>query len=141
VLGVEARVDNAGVTLSWQRRARSGYVVVVRHRGAQGHGVVSGGEWRATATRRPAVHRLPLHDRQLRRLGVAAHGEPRPRRSPARTPPRDRPASIMRRTESPAREATGRRSSSLTDSDLRAARRQADVYGAIPMLLPSLAAW
>ena len=40
VLGVEARVDNSGVTLSWQRPARSGQVVVVRQRGAQGHGGV-----------------------------------------------------------------------------------------------------
>ena len=40
VLGVETRVDNAGVTLSWQRPARSGQVVVVRQRGAQGHGGV-----------------------------------------------------------------------------------------------------
>jgi hypothetical protein len=40
VLGVEARVDNSGVTLSWQRPARSSQVVVVRRRGAQGHGGV-----------------------------------------------------------------------------------------------------
>jgi hypothetical protein len=40
VLGVEARVDNSGVTLSWQRPARSGQVVVVRQRGAKGHGGV-----------------------------------------------------------------------------------------------------
>ena len=40
VLGVEARVDSSGVTLSWRRPARSGQVVVVRQRGAQGHGGV-----------------------------------------------------------------------------------------------------
>jgi hypothetical protein len=34
VLGVEAQVDDAGVTLSWQRPERSGHVVVLRRRGA-----------------------------------------------------------------------------------------------------------
>jgi hypothetical protein len=34
VLGVEARVDDDGVTLSWQRPERSGHVVVLRRRGA-----------------------------------------------------------------------------------------------------------
>src|SRR5262245_4692818 len=33
VLGVEARVDDAGVTLLWRRPAGSGHVVVVRRRG------------------------------------------------------------------------------------------------------------
>ena len=40
VLGVEAQVDDAGVTLSWQRPASSGHVVVLRRRGAAHGGVV-----------------------------------------------------------------------------------------------------
>jgi hypothetical protein len=40
VLGVETRVDDGGVTLSWRRPVRSGRVVVVRQRGARGHGSV-----------------------------------------------------------------------------------------------------
>jgi hypothetical protein len=40
VLGLEACVGNSGLTLSWQRPARSNQVVVVRRRGAQGHGGV-----------------------------------------------------------------------------------------------------
>jgi hypothetical protein len=37
VLGVEARVEEAGVTLAWSRPAGSSRVVVTRTRGAQGH--------------------------------------------------------------------------------------------------------
>jgi hypothetical protein len=40
VLGVEAQVDAAGVTLSWQRPASSGHVVIRRGRGAAHGGVV-----------------------------------------------------------------------------------------------------
>jgi hypothetical protein len=40
VLGVEARVDDAGVTLSWRRPVRSGHVVVIRRRGRAHGGVV-----------------------------------------------------------------------------------------------------
>jgi hypothetical protein len=43
VLGVEAQVDDAGVTLSWRRPASSGHVLVRRARGAHG-GVVYEGE-------------------------------------------------------------------------------------------------
>jgi len=44
VLGVEARVDDAGVTLSWQRPAGSGHVVIRRERGAAHGGVVYQGK-------------------------------------------------------------------------------------------------
>jgi hypothetical protein len=42
VLGVEAQVDDAGVTLSWQRPASSGQVVILRRRGAHGGVVYEG---------------------------------------------------------------------------------------------------
>jgi hypothetical protein len=44
VLGVEAQVDEAGVTLSWQRPASSGNVVILRRRGAAHGGVVYEGK-------------------------------------------------------------------------------------------------
>lgn len=43
VLGVEAQVDDAGVTLSWQRPTTSGRVVILRRRGAAHGGVVYAG--------------------------------------------------------------------------------------------------
>ena len=42
MLGVEAQVDDAGVTLSWQRPASSGHVVVLRRPGANGGVVYEG---------------------------------------------------------------------------------------------------
>jgi hypothetical protein len=42
VLGVEAQVDDAGVTLSWQRPPSSGHVVVLRRRGSHGGVVYEG---------------------------------------------------------------------------------------------------
>ena len=42
VLGVEAQVDDSGVTLSWQRPASSGHVVVLRRPGAKGGVVYEG---------------------------------------------------------------------------------------------------
>ena len=45
MLGVESQVDDAGVTLSWQRPTSSGHVVIVRRGGAH-RGVVY--EGRAT---------------------------------------------------------------------------------------------
>jgi len=44
VLGVEAQVDDAGVTLSWQRPASSGQVVILRRSGAAHGGVVYEGK-------------------------------------------------------------------------------------------------
>ena len=44
VLGVEAQVDDAGVTLSWRRPASSGHVVIRRGRGAAHGGVVYQGK-------------------------------------------------------------------------------------------------
>src|SRR5262245_23169124 len=44
VLGVEAQVDDGGVTLSWRRPASSGHVVVLRRRGAAHGGVVYEGK-------------------------------------------------------------------------------------------------
>ena len=73
VLGVEARVDNSGVTLSWQRPARSGQVVVVRQRGAQGHdGVVFRGRvasYRDSEVRPCTAYRYTIvnYDRRGRR--------------------------------------------------------------------------
>jgi len=44
VLGVEAQVDDAGVTLSWQRPASSGQVVILRRSGVAHGGVVYEGK-------------------------------------------------------------------------------------------------
>ena len=96
VLGVEARVDNSGVTLSWQRPARSRPSrrrPAARSAGPRRRGL-PGASGELPRLGGPAVHRLSLHDRQLRPprppfhrgpddradrrlyLGLAAHGEP-----------------------------------------------------------------
>jgi hypothetical protein len=73
VLGVEARVDDSGVTLSWQRPARSSQVVVVRQRGAQGQGGVvfrgRGASYRDSEVRPCTAYRYTIvnYDRRGRR--------------------------------------------------------------------------